>query len=107
MTQEERKKATAARQKRWKMKAKTEAASKAATRSMEVAAYLQKADKKASKPNRIEHVQRARLFNGMYYWIKTMAKSLPALAHWRDANHDKNKKDDWRWARRWLRENLD
>ena len=43
----------------------------------------------------------------MYYWIKTMAKSLPVLAHWRDANRDKDRPEDWRWARRWLRENLD
>ena len=107
MTPKERKAAKAARQKRWMMKAETKAACKAALLSKDFAACVHKADKKASNPNAPEHIQRARLFNGMYYWIKTMAKSLPALAHWRDANHDKDKKDDWRWARRWLRENLD
>ena len=109
MTPEERKAAKNARQKRWMMKAKTEAARKAARKEAlfckDFAACVQNTEEDATKPEAIEHVQRARLFNEMYNWIETAAERLPALAHWRDAAHDKQ--DGWHFMRLWLRENLD
>ena len=63
-----------------------------------------KKGEKAPKAKNIEHIQRARLFNEMYYGLKHVAINLPIFARYK--SEPDGKTDGWAWLRRWLRDNL-